>query len=219
VEDAMKKLLLVSVAALAVTAAPALAQNQPAQKPASSNAAAQGVQGKQGAQGVEGKLDGMAADRKTLEPVELSTLAKKPPLELDDRQKQAIQQALIEEHTEQKVPKDFHPAVGAALPVSMKLDVMPLELGRKDPALKQFGYAKTHEDILVVDPMNKKIVAVLPRAYPNTAKGATPADWASTKGRELTGQAPLPAEGGPHPEPAGDAGDVSNGVVPNPKQQ
>jgi hypothetical protein len=216
----MKKLLLGGVTAFVLVAAPALAQNPQTQNsPPEKAGAAQGAQGAQAAQGVDGKLDGLAADGKTLEPVELSMLAKKPPLKLDDQQKAAIQQALVEQHTEQKVPQDFHPAVGAALPKSMKLDVMPLELSRKDPALKQFGYAKTHDQILVIDPMTKKIVEVLPRRYPNEAKSATPADWASTKGRELTGQAPLPAEGGPAPEPAGDAGDVSNGVVPAPKQE
>jgi hypothetical protein len=154
---------------------------------------------------------------KTIDPIELSKQAKKPPLQLSEEQKSAIENALVSEHTQQKTPKDFQPQVGAALPKIMKVDVMPQDLVRKQPSLKQYGYAKTATDILVLDPMKKTIIAVLPRKFPADAKAnaKTPADWAGTKGREMTGQPPVSTGNDKFPEPAGDAGDVTNGNEKN----
>jgi hypothetical protein len=157
---------------------------------------------------------------KTIDPIELSKQAKKPPLQLSDEQKTAIRNALVAEHTQQKTPKDFQPKVGMALPMPMKVDAMPAPLMHEQPALKQYGYAKTAKDILVLDPMKKTIIAVLPRKFPADAKAnaKTPADWADTKGREMTGQAPQGANKDHFPEPAGDAGDVTNGNEKNAQQ-
>lgn len=160
------------------------------------------------------------SESRTIQPNQLTVEAKKPPLQLSDEQKNAIQNALVAEHTEQKTPKDFQPQVGAELPHTMKVDVMPEALGREQPVLKQYGYAKTAKDILVLDPMKKTIIAVLPRKFPATtdANSKSPADWADTKGRELTGQAPKGANADHFPEPAGDAGDVANGNEKNAHQ-
>jgi hypothetical protein len=157
---------------------------------------------------------------KTIQPNDLTVEAKKPPLQLSDEQKNAIQNALVAEHTQQKTPKDFQPQVGTALPISMKADVMPEQLGREQPALKQYGYAKTAKDILVLDPMKREIIAVLPRKFPATtdADSKSPASWADTKGRELTGQAPQAGGADHFPEPAGDSGDIANGNEKNAKR-
>jgi hypothetical protein len=91
---------------------------------------------------------------------------------------------------------------------------MPQDLIRAQPSLKECGYAKTAKDILVLDPLHKKIVAVIPRKFPTDGKAnaKSPADWADTKGRELTGQGPKAGGNADHfPEPAGDAGDLKNG--------
>jgi hypothetical protein len=103
----------------------------------------------------------------------------------------------------------------------MKVDAMPQDLIRAQPSLKQYGYAKTAKDILVLDPLHKKIIAVLPRKFPNDAKAdaKSPADWADTKGRELTGQAPKAGNNDHFPEPAGDSGDVANGNEKNAHQE
>jgi hypothetical protein len=153
------------------------------------------------------------SDSKTIDPVELSKQVKGPPAQLSDEQKNAIQNALVAEHSQQKTPASFQPQVGSELPQSLKVDAMPQDLIRAQPALKEYGYAKTAKDILVLDPLHKKIIAVIPRKFPSDAKaGSTsPADWADTKGRELTGQAPKAANKDHFSEPAGDAGDVKNG--------
>jgi hypothetical protein len=158
---------------------------------------------------------------KTIDPVELSKQVKSPPAQLSDEQKNAIQAALVAEHTQQKTPPNFQPQVGEALPHTMKVDVMPLDLVRAQPSLKEYGYAKTASDILVLDPLKKTIVAVIPRKFPSDAKAnaKSPGDWADTKGRELTGQAPKAGSADHFPEPAGDAGDVANGNEKNARQE
>ena len=159
---------------------------------------------------------------KTVQPNELTQQAKRPQLTLDGKQSAAIREGLVAEHTQQKTPKDFQPQVGAALPKTMKVDVMPQALTRREPSLKPYGYAKTATDILVLDPMDRAIIAVVPRKFPAdaNAKKESPVDWAKTKGRELTGQAPEPAGAGPQsPEPAGDSGDVKNGNEGNAKEK
>jgi hypothetical protein len=158
------------------------------------------------------------SDSKTIDPVELSKQVKGPPAQLSDQQKDAIQNGLVAEHTQQKTPPNFQPQVGAPLPATMKVDVMPQDLIRAQPSLTEYGYAKTASDILVLDPLKKTIVAVIPRKFPADAKAdsKSPADWADTKGRELTGQAPKAAGNADHfPEPAGDSGDVANGNEKN----
>ncbi len=98
----------------------------------------------------------------------------------------------------------------------MTVDVMPQCVVTHEPSLQPYGYAKLAKQVLVIDPMKKTIVAVIPRKYPAdpNAKPLTAADWAGTRGRALTGQAPPQASGAPEAhEPAGDSGDVPNGDV------
>lgn len=149
---------------------------------------------------------------KTLDPNQITAQVKRPPLQLDEKQRATIANALVTENTEQKTPPKFEPKVGDTIPLSMHADVMPQDLVRRDPSLQPYGYAKLAKDVLVIDPMKKTIVAVLPRVSPTTGKDVAPADWAKTKGRELTGQQPEPASNSaPGHEPAGDSGDKSNG--------
>ena len=152
---------------------------------------------------------------KTIDPIELSKQVKGPPAQLTDAQRDAIQNGLVAVHTQQKAPKDFNPQVGQALPSPLKVDTLPQDLVRKDAALKEYGYAKTEKDILVLDPLSKKIVAVIPRKFPGNAdaKTPTPADWAQSHAQDLTGKAPKEAGKADDPDPAsaGDAAAVGNG--------
>lgn len=153
---------------------------------------------------------------KTLDPNQITVQAQRPPLQLNDQQRATIANALVTENTEQKTPKDFQPKVGDAIPLSLHIEAMPQDLVKRDPSLEPYGYAKLAKDVLVIDPMKKTIVAVLPRVSPTTGKDLAPDDWAKTKGRALTGQAPEPASStAPGHEPAGDSGDKSNGNESN----
>jgi hypothetical protein len=157
-----------------------------------------------------------AQDKPTLNPNQITVATKRPPLQLDERQRAIIQAALATENTEQKAPPNFEPKVGDTLPQTMALDVMPERLVAREPSLQPFGYAKLANTVLVIDPMKKTIIAILPRQSPTSGKDLPPADWAAKRGRELTGQAPeQPAAKDEAPEPAGDSGDRSNGNEKN----
>jgi hypothetical protein len=156
----------------------------------------------------------------TLDPIALSKQAQHPAPKLTDQQAAAIRDGLVAVHTQQKAPQGFQPKPGDKLPKALKVEGLPQDVVRKDPAFRELAYAKTATDILVIDPMKKTIVAVIPRKFaadPN-AKPPTAADWAATRGRELTGQAPLQTGGAPEAhQPAGDSGDTPNGDVNNAK--
>ncbi|HEY6023249.1 MAG TPA: hypothetical protein VIV34_03625 [Pseudolabrys sp.] len=151
------------------------------------------------------------ADDKTLDPNGITVDASRPQLQLSDQQRAAIQDALETVNTEQKTPPKFEAKVGEAVPLTMTLDVMPESLIQREPSLKQYGYAKLAKDVLVIDPMKKTIIAVLPRKSPSSGKDVAPADWAAQRGRELTGQQPESTGSTTAPEPAGDSGDKKNG--------
>jgi len=162
------------------------------------------------------------AQDKTLKPNDLTVATNRPPLKLDNRQTAVIRDALVNENTEQKTPAKFEPKIGAAIPATMTVDVMPQGLVAREPTLEPYGYAKLAKDVLVIDPMKKTIIAVLPREQLSTLKDPAPADWAKTRGRELTGQAPEPASKTTNdkaPEPAGDSGDKSNGIEGTAKEK
>lgn len=91
--------------------------------------------------------------------------AQKPPLQLTDPQKQQILQAVAGRNTLDKLPQGFTPQVGAKVPSQKKLPLHPLpaELVQKLPALKQYDYAKLEHNVLIVDPMKKQVVEVIPQ--------------------------------------------------------
>ena len=152
------------------------------------------------------------AQDKTLDPNVITVDAQRPQLQLNDQQRTAIQNALETENTEQKAPDKFEPKVGDALPATMTVDAMPEPLIQREPSLKQYGYAKLSKDVLVLDPMKKTIIAVIPLKVPTTGKAEAPADWAKTRGRELTGQAPEPTTGtAPQMSPPAYSGEKKNG--------
>ncbi len=160
----------------------------------------------------------LAEDEMTLSPNTITINSKRPELALDDAQRKAIAAALETENTEQKTPSNFQPEIGAAIPLTMTLDVMPQTLIQRQPSLAQYGYAKLARDVLVIDPMKKTIIAVLQRQSPTSGSDMTPTSWAASRGRELTGQAPQSANGASTPEPAGDSGDKKNGTEATPAE-
>jgi len=109
-----------------------------------------------------------AQDNKpTIQPNELTASAKqKPPLQLSDEQRRKIQDALVTAHSAQKTPDKFQANVGEKVPTNLKLDVMPQSLTNEEPALKQYDFVKLENDLLVVDPMETTVVAVIPLKFP-----------------------------------------------------
>lgn len=138
-------------------------------------------------------------DKTTIHPTQLmAEKAQRPPLQLDDRQKAEIRAAVELQDTAQKAPKDFRPTVGGEVPKAITMHAMPLPLLERLPSLKQYDYAKLEDEVIVIDPMAKKIVAVLPGAGGGTATSGSNA---------------------PNMEPAGDSGDKPNGTAGSVKKE
>ena len=125
----------------------------------------------------------------TIQPHELSK--QKPPLQLSDQQRAKIQDALVTAHSAQKAPDNWEAKVGAKVPNKLKLDVMPAPLINEEPALKQYGFIKLENELLVVDPMKITIVAIIPRKFPTEQ---------STQGQAPSGRTEDPATQGHDPE-------------------
>jgi len=123
---------------------------------------------------------------------EIEMQSHKPPLNLTDDERAAIAEAIANEHTYQRTPKDFEAKVGVTVNSSIKLNPMPRPLIYEVPRLRQYDYAKLQAETLVIDPMSMKIVDVIPRKYPVTSVPIAPIDWWATRGRELIGLPPEP---------------------------
>src|SRR5215471_9457882 len=113
----------------------------------------------------------------TIQTKELTATARqKPPLQLNDQQRREIQDALVTAHSAQKKPDGFEAKVGQKVPTKLKLDPMPQPLITQQPALKQYDFVKLENELLVVDPMDVTVVAVIPRKFPKeqTTQGSAP---------------------------------------------
>jgi len=91
-------------------------------------------------------------------------------IQLNDTQRQTIRQALAQEKTDEmfnepatKKQKDFVPAVGQKVPPALHLQPMPTDLARKVPAVQNYSYMKVKDQVLIVNPMSKKIVDMFPQ--------------------------------------------------------
>ena len=96
---------------------------------------------------------------------------KTPPLQLTDDQRARIREVLKAKDTEVDLAlkthaksKDFAPTVGEAIPKDFKGQAFPLPIISEIPATKQYIYVKFKGQVLVVNPMTKKIVDMFPEA-------------------------------------------------------
>jgi hypothetical protein len=90
---------------------------------------------------------------------------KSPPLQLSDDQRAKIRQVLKGENTEvqfslksNKPAKDFAPSVGAKIPAGLQPHTLPSPLLSEMPALERYTYLKFKQQVLIIDPMSRKIV-------------------------------------------------------------
>jgi hypothetical protein len=91
-------------------------------------------------------------------------VAKSPP-HLNDAQRRVLLQSVSGKDTTDKLPERFTPAVGAKIPTQKKLPIHPVPppARAKIPELKNYDYAKLSDKVLLIDPMTRKIVDVIPR--------------------------------------------------------
>ena len=86
-------------------------------------------------------------------------------LKLTDAQRARIQQILATQDTEvsfelkkTKDAKLFQPKVDAKLPKGVKAEAFPQPLNTEIPKIRNFGYVKFKNDILIIDLMTDKII-------------------------------------------------------------
>lgn len=113
---------------------------------------------------------GFGAVEQTIPPL-VSQNAKPPPLRLSDDQRAKIQQVLKGENTEvqlslksNKPSQGFQPSVGAKIPAGLHPHTLPSPLLAEMPALKRYTYLKFKQQVLIVDPMSRKIVDMFAEA-------------------------------------------------------
>jgi hypothetical protein len=127
-----------------------------------------------------------------IQPNELTATAKaKPSLQLSEEQRHKIQDALVTAHSAQKTPDNFEAKVGKKVPTKLKLDAMPAPLINEEPVLKQYDFVKLDNELLVVNPMDSTVVAVIPRKFPKDE---------ATQGSAPSGQTHDPATQGDEAE-------------------
>ena len=94
-----------------------------------------------------------------------------PPLHLSDAQRARIRQALSQENSEvsfelkeAKPSENFEPSVGAAVPQSLEPDPLPRPLIYEMPLLERYTYLKFKHQVLIVNPVDRKIVEMFPES-------------------------------------------------------
>ncbi|HEX2216264.1 MAG TPA: DUF1236 domain-containing protein [Xanthobacteraceae bacterium] len=112
----------------------------------------------------------------------------KPALQLNDADQEAIRNAVLDEDTRQGTPEGFSPAVGAVVPSKVSMHPLPRPLVYDRPTLKQYMYATLDRNVVIVDPMEKRVVAVI--ALPEGM--AKPAGAAAKKQDAVAAVAGLP---------------------------
>ena len=108
---------------------------------------------------------GMAFGPAHADPNYSSALKPKPRLELSGTQRQQVLQAVNAQASDDKLPPGFQPSMDAKVPSQKKLPLHPLPrpLVYRIPVLKQYYYAKLPKNVLIVDPMTRKVVDVIAR--------------------------------------------------------
>ncbi len=96
---------------------------------------------------------------------------KPPPLKLSDDQRAKIRQAVSGENTEvqfslksNKPAQGFEPKVGAKIPNGLHPHTLPPPTLAAMPVLKRYTYLKFKQQVLIIDPMSRKIVDMFPEA-------------------------------------------------------
>jgi hypothetical protein len=104
-------------------------------------------------------------------PPPISQKPSLPPLHLSDAERAKVRKAVDAEDTEvtfalktTKSAAGFNPSVGATLPSQLKFYALPQPLIYEMPALKHYAYLRLKHEVLIINPMNRKIVDMFPEA-------------------------------------------------------
>jgi hypothetical protein len=82
-------------------------------------------------------------------------------LELTPTQRRAILHAVRQENKKVIAPAELKASVGAAVPPSMELYVLPDRALMEAPAAKGFKYTVVQKQVMLIDPTNMRVVDVI----------------------------------------------------------
>jgi hypothetical protein len=86
------------------------------------------------------------------------------PFALNSAEQAQIVKAVAGEDTRAKLPEGFTPQVGAKVPAkNLPMHPLPQALEQNLPKLKRYEYAQTEDTVLIINPMKRAVVAVIPR--------------------------------------------------------
>lgn len=88
-------------------------------------------------------------------------------IQLTNAQKTAIYEAVQNEGVRSASGEDLRLSVGAPVPPSVQLYKLPDEALASIPLMRAYQYAVFAEDVLIVDPGNRRVVDVIRKAEAN----------------------------------------------------
>lgn len=87
--------------------------------------------------------------------------APKDQLSLTSAQEHSIVQSVNKNAKKETAPAGFKAAVGQTVPTSIALHSFPSDATSQVPAVKPYDYAMLQDQLLIVNPQDKKIVDVI----------------------------------------------------------
>lgn len=95
------------------------------------------------------------------------------PLTLTSEQERSIYRSLAGEQAQPALP-DFQPELGARLPDIVTLSDLPSGLAADIPPVKDYQFAKLHDQVLLVDPHSKLVREIInpPAASETVGQGS-----------------------------------------------
>ena len=118
------------------------------------------------------------------------------PLNLSDQDKAAVIKAALDAKSHQATPKEFKPAVGAPVPKEVFQHGFKPEVVSNTPVLKEYWYAYLDREIVLIDALQKRVVAVIPLPAKHVTGeqphqgAAEPASKANEQGATSAGSVP-----------------------------
>jgi hypothetical protein len=82
-------------------------------------------------------------------------------LTLTSAQEHAIFQSAVKQDVDMKAPAGFTPSLGAKVPAKIGLHTFPADVAAEMPALKPYEYAMVDSKVIIVNPMDRKVVDVV----------------------------------------------------------
>jgi hypothetical protein len=124
-----------------------------------------------------GMTQGPGIDRN--QPGSETPAARAAVLKLTDAQREQVRDAVLNEDTRQETPKGFKAAEGVVPPTKIHFHPLPRPLIYEIPALKEYMYATLDENVIIIEPLSKKTVAVI-ELPPQQARAPDAADKKNT---------------------------------------